>query len=127
MKALKFSLMLMLLAFCLPMTSCGDDDDEPTPVLPSNPGSVSTGITVENGSSNTLGSFTVIFTTEGAAELISARDFGTLYPNSSINAEIPTGAEEYYFMTKVNGEYYYSASYKVSTTYVKLTNQTIWY
>lgn len=82
-----------------------------------------TRVTITNGSTYTLERFTVHFINSRLEEL-SARDFGTLYPNSTISADIPTGATEYYMAT-YSSKWFFSANYSIEYTNMVLTTAEV--
>lgn len=116
MKKLKlFSLMLMLLTLCVPMTSCSDDeDDEPAYGT----------LTVINNSTYSLSRFTIHFVNDDLEE-ISSRDFGTFEPGDTEKMEIPAGATKYYFGTYISYNWYFSAYYKVNIKRIELDNSMV--
>lgn len=83
-----------------------------------------TSVSITNNSTYTLNRFTVHFVNSKYEEL-SSRDFGTLYPNSSITAEIPTGATEYYMATYLGSRWYFSANYSIDFTNMLLTTAEV--
>ena len=82
-----------------------------------------TKVTITNNSTYTLERFNVHFVNSKYEEL-SVRDFGTLYPNGVVEADIPTGATEYYMATYLN-RWYFSADYSIEITRMFLTNAEV--
>ena len=82
-----------------------------------------TKVTITNNSSYTLQRFTVHFVNSRMEEL-STRDFGSLYPGGRIEADIPTGATEYYMATYAS-RWYFSANYSIDITRMNLTTAEV--
>ena len=57
-------------------------------------------------------------------EELSRRDFGSLYPGGKIEADIPTGATEYYMATYAS-RWYFSANYSIDITRMTLTTAEV--
>lgn len=84
---------------------------------------VSNQICVTNNSTYTLERFRVVFMNARLEELTD-RDFGTLAPGTTIYADIPTAATEYYMATYL-GKWYFSANYSVEYTDMVLTTAEV--
>ena len=82
-----------------------------------------TKVTITNNSTYTLERFTVHFVNARMEEL-STRDFGSLYPGGKIEADIPTGATEYYMATYAS-RWYFSANYSIDITRMTLTTAEV--
>lgn len=109
--------MLMLLALCLPMTSCGDDDDGGAPSAGN--------VTVRNNSSSSLYSFTFVFLNDDD-ETVSQFNCGTILQGKTAVTEIPAGATKYWFGAVIGNYVVMSANYNISTKVVEITDNTYW-
>lgn len=76
-----------------------------------------TKITITNNSTYSLYRFRVVFINSRLEELTD-RDFGTLDPGTTITADIPTSATEFYMATYSNYKWFFSPNYDVSYTYL---------
>ena len=83
-----------------------------------------TKVTITNNSTYTLYRFRVVFV-NGKYEELTDRDFGTLDPGTSITADIPTSATEYYMATYLNSKWFFSPNYEVSYTNLSLSSSEI--
>lgn len=83
-----------------------------------------TKITITNSSTYEFDRFTVHFINARNEEL-DTRDYGTLYPNSSITSNIPTGAVEYY-VAFYESRWYFSPNYSIEETDLVITNSSRW-
>lgn len=83
-----------------------------------------TKITITNSSTYEFDRFTVHFINARNEEL-NTRDYGTLYPNSSITSDIPTGAVEYY-VAFYDSRWYFSPNYSIEDTDLVITNSSRW-
>ena len=83
-----------------------------------------TKVTVTNNSTYTLYRFRVVFLNSKLEELTD-RDFGTLDPGSTITADIPTSAKEFYMATYLNSKWYFSPNYEISYTNLSLSTAEI--
>lgn len=83
-----------------------------------------TKVTVTNNSTYTLYRFRVVFLNSKLEELTD-RDFGTLDPGSTITAEIPTSAKEFYMATYLNSKWFFSPNYEVTYTNLSLSTAEI--
>lgn len=83
-----------------------------------------TKVTITNSSTYTLYRFRVVFMNSRLEELTD-RDFGTLDPGTSITADIPTSATEFYMATYLNSRWYFSPNYDVTYTNLSLTTAEI--
>lgn len=81
-------------------------------------------VTITNSSTYTLYRFRVVFMNSRLEELTD-RDFGTLDPGTTITADIPTSATEFYMATYLNSRWYFSPNYDVTYTYLSLTTAEI--
>lgn len=81
-------------------------------------------VTVTNNSTYTLYRFRVVFL-NNRLEQLTDRDFGTLDPGTTITADIPTAATEYYMATYLSGRWYFSANYSVDYTDMILTTAEV--
>lgn len=82
-----------------------------------------TQISITNGSTYTLERFRVIFLNT-RLEQLTDRDFGTLAPGTTIHADIPTSATEFYMAT-YNTMWFFSPNYDVTYTSLTLTTAEI--
>lgn len=80
-------------------------------------------ITITNNSTFSLYRFRVVFVNNKNEELTD-RDFGTLDPGTTITADIPTAAAEFY-MTTYNQMWFFSPNYDISYTYLSLSTAEI--
>lgn len=105
---------MFILAFSCCVSSCSGDD------------SPSSGkkVTITNSSSQTLQSFTVVFT-NSRDEIITTENKGTLKPGEKVTVESPIGATEYFMMGAVSGKVKASPNYEVSVTKQVITDQTL--
>ncbi len=83
-----------------------------------------TKVTVTNNSTYTLYRFRVVFL-NSKLEQLTDRDFGTLDPGSTITADIPTSAKEFYMATYLNSRWYFSPNYEVTYTNLSLSTAEI--
>ncbi len=83
-----------------------------------------TKVTITNSSTYTLYRFRVVFMNSRFEELTD-RDFGTLDPGTTITADIPTSATEYYMATYLNSKWYFSPNYDVTYTNLSLSTAEI--
>ena len=83
-----------------------------------------TKVTITNSSTYTLYRFRVVFMNSRLEELTD-RDFGTLDPGTTITADIPTSATEFYMATYSNYKWYFSPNYDISYTSLSLTTAEI--
>lgn len=106
--------MALFVGLSLTLTAC-DDKNEPDEVIQE------TKVTVTNNSAYTLYRFRVVFVNSKLEELTD-RDFGTLDPGSTITADIPTSAKDFYMATYLNSKWFFSPNYEV--TYKNLSLST---
>lgn len=83
-----------------------------------------TKVTITNSSTYSLYRFRVVFMNSRLEELTD-RDFGTLDPGTTITADIPTSATEFYMATYLNSRWYFSPNYDVTYTNLSLTTAEI--
>ena len=83
-----------------------------------------TKVTITNSSTYTLYRFRVVFMNSRLEELTD-RDFGTLDPGTTITADIPTSATEFYMATYLNSKWFFSPNYDVTYTNLSLTTAEI--
>lgn len=83
-----------------------------------------TKVTITNSSTYTLNRFRVVFMNSRLEELTD-RDFGTLDPGTTITADIPTSASEFYMATYLNNKWFFSPNYDVAYTNLSLTTAEI--
>lgn len=83
-----------------------------------------TRVTITNSTIYTLKRFTVHFLNSRMEELPD-RDFGTLSPNSTITADIPTGAAEYY-MAFYDSRWWFSPNYSIEDSEMVITDIGQW-
>ena len=83
-----------------------------------------TKVTITNNSTYTLNRFRVVFMNSRLEELTD-RDFGTLAPGTTITADIPTSATEFYMATYLNNKWFFSPNYDVTYTNLSLTTSEI--
>lgn len=83
-----------------------------------------TKVTISNNSKYTLYRFRVVFVNSKFEELTD-RDFGTLSPSTTITADIPTSAKEFYMATYLNNKWFFSPNYDVSYTNLSLSTAEI--
>lgn len=83
-----------------------------------------TRVTITNNSTYTLYRFRVVFINSRFEELTD-RDFGTLDPGTTITADIPTSATEFYMATYSNYKWFFSPNYDVSYTNLSLSTSEI--
>lgn len=83
-----------------------------------------TKITITNNSTYTLYRFRVIFI-NSRLETLTDRDFGTLDPGTTITADIPTSATEFYMAEYFNNRWYFSPNYDVTYTNLSLTTAEV--
>lgn len=84
----------------------------------------STRVTITNSTNYTFKRFTVHFVNSRMEELPD-RDFGTLYPNSTITADIPSGATEYY-MAFYESRWRFSPNYSIEDSEMVITDVGKW-
>ena len=83
-----------------------------------------TKVTITNKTTYTLKRFTVHFVNSRLEELPD-RDFGTVDPNSTVSADIPTGATEYY-MAFYDSRWWFSPNYSIEYTENLITSVDKW-
>ena len=83
-----------------------------------------TKVTITNSSTYTLYRFRVVFVNSRFEELTD-RDFGTLDPGTTITADIPTSATEFYMATYLNSKWFFSPNYDITYTNLSLTTAEI--
>lgn len=83
-----------------------------------------TKVTITNNSTYTLYRFRVVFL-NSRLEQLTDRDFGTLDPGTTITADIPTSAIEFYMATYNNNNWFFSPNYDVSYTHLSLSTAEI--
>lgn len=83
-----------------------------------------TRVTITNNSTYTLYRFRVVFINSRFEELTD-RDFGTLDPGTTITADIPTAATEFYMATYLNSKWFFSPNYDVTYTRLNLSTAEI--
>ena len=83
-----------------------------------------TKVTITNSSTYTLYRFRVVFMNSRLEELTD-RDFGTLDPGTTITADIPTSASEFYMATYLNSKWFFSPNYDVTYTNLSLSTAEI--
>lgn len=83
-----------------------------------------TKVTITNNSTYTLYRFRVVFLNSRMEELTD-RDFGTLDPGTTISADIPTSATEFYMATYLNSTWYFSPNYDISYTRLMLSTSEV--
>lgn len=83
-----------------------------------------TKVTITNSSTYSLYRFRVVFVNSRSEELTD-RDFGTLDPGTTIIADIPTSATEFYMATFLNSKWFFSPNYDVSYTNLSLSTAEI--
>lgn len=83
-----------------------------------------TRVTITNNSTYSLYRFRVVFVNSRFEELTD-RDFGTLDPGTTITADIPTAATEFYMATYLNSKWFFSPNYDISYTRLNLSTAEI--
>ena len=83
-----------------------------------------TRVTIINNSTYTLERFRVVFL-NSRLESLTDRDFGTLSPGTSVTADIPTSATQFYMATYLNSRWYFSPNYDIEFTYLNLTTAEV--
>lgn len=83
-----------------------------------------TKVTITNSSTYSLYRFRVVFV-NSRLEQLTDRDFGTLDPGTTITADIPTSATEFYMATYLNSKWFFSPNYDVTYTNLNLTTAEI--
>ena len=84
-----------------------------------------TKVSITNSTINTLQRFTVHFLNSRLEELPD-RDFGTLYPNSTVSADIPSGAAEYYMAFYEYSRWWFSPNYSIEDSEMVITDISKW-
>ena len=115
--------MIMVAVLSFGLTSCSKDDPEPTPE-PTPVPVVATSVTITNQSTLTLTRFRVVFL-NASNEILTDKDYGTMYPNDYISAPIPTSATQYYMATYINSTWYFSVNYNISYTSLSITDAVV--
>lgn len=105
--------LLMISLLSVGFTACKNDDD---PVEPK--------VTITNNSTYTLSRFRVIFLNSRLEELTD-KEYGTFEPGSTVEAVIPTSAEEFYMATNINSKWFFSPNYKISYNKLNLSTGEI--
>lgn len=83
-----------------------------------------TRVTITNNSTYSLYRFRVVFVNSRFEELTD-RDFGTFDPGTTITADIPTAATEFYMATYLNSKWFFSPNYEISYTRLNLSTAEI--
>lgn len=83
-----------------------------------------TRVTITNNSTYSLYRFRVVFVNSRFEELTD-RDFGTFDPGTTITADIPTAATEFYMATYLNSKWFFSPNYDISYTRLNLSTAEI--
>ena len=115
-QAIKLFSLLLITFLSVSLTSCGDDEDEPSAVVGK--------VTITNSSTYTLENFIVNFTNDGG-EIITREHKGTVKPKDKVLVEIPIGATKYYMGTTVAGTYFFSPDYATTVRNQVLTDQIV--
>lgn len=84
-------------------------------------------ITITNKTANTLYLATVVFY-NNKEEVLSERNFGSLYPGATINADIPTGAVSFRFYINNRNLWLFTPVYYLTDTKsLAIKDDALWY